>query len=61
MNVSFDITELVKETQERNTLETNFKLLTNEVNSLNELSKILYGTVGYSIGSNKIFGFSCWT
>lgn len=58
MNVSFDITELVKETQERNTLETNFKLLTNEVNSLNELSKILYGTVGYSIGSNKIFGFS---
>jgi len=52
-----DITPLAVENSVRQCLETNFKLM-DEAHSINDLSKYLYGTVGYSIGSKIITGFS---
>lgn len=54
-----DITPLLVENSQRALLNTNFVQMTEEdITSLEQLSKYLYGTVGYSIGSNKIEGFS---
>lgn len=52
-----DITKLVVENSVRNTLTTNFTDI-EKADTIDKLSKYLYGTVGYSIGSNKITGFS---
>lgn len=52
-----DITPLIKESQERATLKTNFKEMT-PATTIEQLSQYIYGTVGYTIGDNKITGFS---
>ena len=52
-----DITKLLVENSVRNTLTTNFTDI-EKADTIDELSRYLYGTVGYSIGSNKITGFS---
>lgn len=56
-NSCVDITSLIVEARKRSLLDTNFKDMSN-VNTLSDLSKYIYGTVSYSIGSNKITGFS---
>ena len=55
--VSIDITPLVKESQERAVLKTNFKEM-EPATTIEQLSQYIYGTVGYTIGDNKITGFS---
>ena len=57
MFVAVDITPLIKESQERATLKTNFKEMT-PATTIEQLSQYIYGTVGYTIGDNKITGFS---
>lgn len=52
-----DITPLVKEKQERDLLERNYLAL-HEVRTIDALSRYVYGTVGYTMGDNKIYGFS---
>ena len=52
-----DITPLIVENSIRANLETNFKNM-NNVTSLEQLASYLYGTIGYTIGSNIISGFS---
>lgn len=52
-----DITKLCVEQHKRQLLDTNF-LTMQEVSSIDELSKYIYGTVGYNIGGQTIEGFS---
>lgn len=52
-----DITNLVKENSERSLLNTNF-VEASQAETLEEMEEYYYGTVGYSIGSNIISGFS---
>ena len=52
-----DITMLCVERNKRNLLDTNFTKL-QDVESKEDLSKILYGTVTYDIGGKTIEGFS---
>lgn len=60
----FDITKLVVENSIRQTLNTDFNAMNEEFSgsiakrTIDNLSKYVYGTVGYSIGSKKIEGFS---
>lgn len=61
----WDITKLVVENSIRNLLDTNFTRMNTEMPvsdtstwTIDTLSKYIYGTVGYSIGSTKIEGFS---
>lgn len=58
-----DITKLIVENSVRGLLDRDFEKMGNEMASsdtwtVDNLSKYVYGTVGYSIGSNKIEGFS---
>lgn len=62
---SWDITKLVVEQSIRQLLDTNFERMNSELPkndktkwSIDTLAKYIYGTVGYSIGSTKIEGFS---
>lgn len=55
--MSEDITPLLLENSIRQNLKTNFKTMTT-ANTLEELATYIYGTIGYSIGSNTISGFS---
>lgn len=62
-NRSWDITKLVVEQSVRQNLDTNFERMESEIDSIEKanvenISKYIYGTVGYNIGSNKIEGFS---
>ena len=62
-NRKWDISNLVVEDSARQLLERDFVKMTQEISSKDEatisnLSKYVYGTVGYSIGSKEIFGFS---
>lgn len=59
MMISIDITPLVKESQERNLLETNFTEV-DDCATIEDLSKYIYGTLGYTIGDKKITGFSSY-
>ena len=54
---SRDITPLCLENSKRQLLDTDFLHMT-EVNSVEQLEKYIYGTVGYNIGTNVIEGFS---
>lgn len=54
---SYDITPLIKEQSERSMLEVDFTKLNRNM-SIEDLSKFVYGTVGYNIGSKTISGFS---
>ncbi len=56
-NSVVNVTDLFVESRKRSLLDTNFKGMDN-VDTLEELSKYIYGTVSYSIGSNQITGFS---
>ena len=56
-NYKFDLTPILKENSIRNNLNNNFLEMGN-ANTLQELGNYIYGTVGYSIGSNVISGFS---
>lgn len=58
-----DITPLLVEQSIRGMLDNNFnKMVSNyeagKINTLEDLAKYVYGTIGYSIGSNSISGFS---
>lgn len=57
-----DITKLLVENSIRQNLSTNFSQMVGETSgasaTLETLAKYVYGTVGYSIGSKKIEGFS---
>ena len=53
-----DITKLLVENSQRQLLKTDFLEMSDTVSDIDELSKYLYGTLGYSIGSNSIVGFS---
>lgn len=54
-----DITDLIVENKARSCLSTNYKLMnSSNLSTLKELSKYIYGTVGYTIGSKEISGFS---
>ena len=58
-----DITQLVVENGKRRLLDTNFSYMENNIlpdlnKTLDDLSKYIYGTMGYSIGDNKITGMS---
>lgn len=62
---TWDITKLVVENSVRQTLENNFvkmaqDILENDTSTwtVDKISKYIYGTVGYSIGSKEISGFS---
>lgn len=52
-----DITKLCVEENKRQLLDTDFLSMENAT-SVDELSKYIYGTVGYKIGTNEITGFS---
>lgn len=54
---SVDMTPLVVESSARATLNTNFLEMTDTM-PIDEMSKYIYSTVGYSIGSTQISGFS---
>lgn len=57
--LNYDITKLVVENQKRQYLDVDFRAMTSDkINNLDDLAKWIYGTVGYSIGDNKITGFS---
>ena len=63
--LSWDITKLVVENSIRNLLSRDFTKMNEEMPAddtsswtIDNLAKYVYGTVGYSIGSNKIEGFS---
>lgn len=55
-----DITSCFVEQSKRALLNTNFKEMTEDssIDTLEELSKYIYGTVGYVIGGTEITGFS---
>ena len=60
---TWDITKLIVENSIRGLLDRDFTKMDTELSSsdtwtVDNLSKYVYGTVGYSIGSNKIEGFS---
>ena len=59
---SWDITKLIVENSARQLLSRDFQTMGAEISSSNatidKLSKYVYGTVGYSIGSTQITGFS---
>lgn len=55
--VSIDITPLVVESSVRATLDANFVNM-GGARTISDLSKYLYGTIQYSIGSKEISGFS---
>lgn len=60
---AWDITKLVVENSARQLLETDFQKMGREISSVDDatvekISKYIYGTVGYSIGSKTISGFS---
>ena len=62
---TWDITKLIVENSARQLLSRDFNAMGQEINlndpgdiTINKLSKYVYGTVGYSIGSKKISGFS---
>lgn len=52
-----DITPLIVEQSKRNALETDFTKMPSAT-SIDDLAKYYYATVGYSIGTKKISGFS---
>lgn len=53
-----DITPLLVENSKRSQLNVDFLAMPTKFSSLDEMSKWLYCTVGFSVGSNKIEGFS---
>lgn len=53
-----DITPLCVERNKRNLLDTDFLKMNQEVNTVEKLSKYIYGTVAYDIGGKVIEGFS---
>lgn len=53
-----DITPLLVENSKRSQLNVDFLSMPTKFNNLDEMSKWLYCTVGFSVGSNKIEGFS---
>lgn len=53
-----DVTPLFVEASKRSLLNTDYLAMPSSISSVAELSEWLYGTVGYSIGSNAIEGFS---
>lgn len=53
-----DITPLLVENSKRSQLNVDFLAMPTSFSSLDEMSKWLYCTVGFSVGSNKIEGFS---
>ena len=53
-----DITPLLVENSKRSQLNVDFLAMPTKFNNLDEMSKWLYCTVGFSVGSNKIEGFS---
>lgn len=53
-----DVTPLFVESSKRSLLNTDYLAMPSSISSVAELSSWLYGTVGYSIGSNAIEGFS---
>ena len=54
-----DITPLLKENSVRQYLKTDFTEMENDdIETLEDLAKYVYGTIGYSIGSKTISGFS---
>ena len=60
---SQDITPLLLENSIRQYLSTDFQQMINDTNNnpsatIFDLAKYIYGTIGYSIGSNQISGFS---
>lgn len=60
---TWDITKLVVESQVRSCLDVDFDRMVNEIPhswdaNIDNISKYVYGTVGYNIGSNRIEGFS---
>ncbi len=60
---SWDISKLIVENSVRNSLDTDFQKMIKEMEdsttwTVENLSKYIYGTIGYSIGSTKISGFS---
>ena len=59
VKVPVDITKLIKEESQRELLETDFTKIEN-AQTIDEFSKYIYGTVGYNIGSTRIFGFSSY-
>ena len=59
---TWDITKLIVENNARNLLDRNFVNMQAEIKAntatIDKLSKYVYGTVGYTIGSREITGFS---
>lgn len=53
-----DITPLLVENSKRSQLNVDFLAMPTKFSNLEEMSKWLYCTVGFSVGSNKIEGFS---
>lgn len=53
-----DITPLLVENSKRSQLNVDFLAMPTKFSNLDEMSKWLYCTVGFSVGSNKIEGFS---
>ena len=53
-----DITPLLVENSKRSQLNVDFLEMPTKFTSLDEMAKWLYCTVGFSVGSNKISGFS---
>ena len=53
-----DITPLLVENSKRSQLNVDFLSMPTKFSNLDEMSKWLYCTVGFSVGSNKIEGFS---
>ena len=53
-----DITPLLVENSKRSQLNVDFLSMPTKFNNIDEMSKWLYCTVGFSVGSNKIEGFS---
>lgn len=63
IGIYVDITPLIVENNKRRLLEVNYVEMKNNVvdiltSSIQDLAKYVYGTMGYSIGDNKITGFS---